>query len=366
MKQSIIIYGGGLAGSQLAHSLQNDADVTLVCPLDYFEIPMALPRGLIEPALSNRSIMLLSEALPGVRHIHGKLVKFEAGTGTVEESDGERLEISGDISVLATGSSYANSLTRAQSGNAIERRNQFESFADRLDQASKILIVGGGPIGIELAGEITQDVPGKKVTIVEANADILRGTSRKVASRALKTLEARGVTFHLGQKVMEPSFGTEPDGGVARTDKGLELEYDLIFWAVGSKPNTDYFPPDQLSPEGRIPVDQHLRVAGTDNVFALGDIAGLNEVKKAIYVIDHLKTVIKNIRSLLAGKPPRASYKAQTGNDIMVVTLGRTGGVGHVPVLGTITAGWLIRMIKAKDMLVGMYRKKVGVPANGG
>ena len=160
MKQSIIIYGGGLAGSQLAHSLQHDADVTLVSPLDYFEIPMALPRALVEPALSERSVIPLANALPHVRHIQGKLIKFAAGTGTVETMEGERLAVDGDISVLATGSSYANSLTRAQSGTAIDRRNALSDFADRLDQAHKILIVGGGPIGIELAGEITQDSQG--------------------------------------------------------------------------------------------------------------------------------------------------------------------------------------------------------------
>lgn len=363
MKKSIVIYGAGLAGSQLAHTLQQDADVTLVSPLDYFEVPMALPRALVEPELSERSVMSLTQTLPEVRHVQGKLVRFDAGRGVVETTDGQSIELNGDISVLATGSSYANSLTRAQTGTVDERRKQLAVFADRLEQAQNILIVGGGPIGIELAGEITLEIPGKNITVVESNEEILQGTSRKVAVRALSELKARGVSFHLGQKVVEPSYGVAPEGGIAQTDKDLELEYDLIFWAVGSKPNTDYFPAEQLSPENRIPVDRHLRVKGMENVFALGDITALNEVKKAIYVIDHLKTVTKNIRSLLAGKSPQASYKAQTGNDIMVVTLGRQGGVGHIPVLGTITAGWLIRLIKAKDMLVDMYRKKVGAPS---
>lgn len=307
--------------------------------------------------------MSLTQALPDVRHVQGKLANFDAGSGVVETTDGGRFDLHGDISALATGSSYANNLPRAQTGNLVERRKEFAAFADRLERAQKFLIVGGGSIGIELAGEITQDVPGKDVTLVENNGEMLQGTSRKVAAHALTTLQARGVSVHLGQKIVEPSYGVEPDGGVVRTDKGLELDYGLIFWAVGSKPNTDYFPVEQLSSEKRIPVDSHMRVQGMEDVFALGDVTDLAEVKKAIYVIDHLKTVTKNIRALLAGKSPQATYKAQTGNDIMVVTLGRKGGVGHIPVLGTITAGWPIRLIKAKEMLVGMYRKKVGMSA---
>lgn len=105
---------------------------------------------------------------------------------------------------------------------------------------------------------------------------------------------------------------------------------------------------------------KHLTVKGDVTVLAIGDITALDEVKKAIYVIGHLKTVKKNIHKVLADKAPSAKYKAQTGNDIMVVTLGRTGGVAHIPVLGTLTANWLIKLIKSKDMLAGMYRKKGG------
>lgn len=358
--KSVVIYGGGLAGAQLAYTLQKDAAVTLVSPLTYFEVPMAMPRTLVEPEFSKNSIVSLSESLPNVNHVQGKLVLFDQNSGQVEMADGTHVTLKGDVSVLATGSRYANNLTRAHEGKLKGRQQEFLDFADRLKRSQNILIVGGGPIGIEIAGEITEDFPDKNVTLVESNTDLLKGTSRKVAAYAHKELSSRGVTFHLGQRVVEPAYGVEPNGGVAKTDNGTQINYDLIFWAVGSKPNTDYFPPDMLSSDNRVPVDEHFRVKGMENVFAIGDITALDEVKKAIYVIGHLKTVKKNIRAVLAGKTPRATYKPQTGNDIMVVTLGRSGGVAHIPVLGTITANWTIKLLKSKDMLAGMYRKKVG------
>jgi NADPH-dependent 2,4-dienoyl-CoA reductase/sulfur reductase-like enzyme len=67
-------------------------------------------------------------------------------------------------------------LTRAQEGTAVTRREEFQSFAKRLSAANSVVIVGGGPIGVELAGEIVQDFPSKRVTVIESSRDILRGT----------------------------------------------------------------------------------------------------------------------------------------------------------------------------------------------
>lgn len=360
MSKSIVIYGGGLAGAQLAHILKDEAEITVVSPIDYFEVPMAMPRAMVEPSFTKNSVVSLSASQPEVRHIHGRLVSFDSEGGSVETASGETLRLSADVSVLATGSSYANSLTRVQSGARADRQTEFDAFNAKLKNANRILIVGGGPIGVELAGEITEDYPDKSVTVVESNDSLLKGTSRKVAAHAQKVLEGRGVAFHMGQRIVEPAYGVEPEGGKARTNTGQEIDYDLIFWAVGSRPNTDYLSTDQLTADKRIPMDEHMRVQGMENVFAIGDITAYDEVKKAIYVIDHLKVVTKNIRAALKGEALKATYKAQTGNDIMLVTLGRNGGVAHFPVLGMVKANWLIRLIKGKGMLASMYIKKIG------
>ena len=360
MSKTVTIYGAGVAGVKLANALQHRANVRLVSPIDYFEVPMAMPRNLVEPTFAERSVVPLESIKLNVEHIRGRLISFRDNVGVVETASGERLQLSSDVSALATGSRYANTLTRSHTGNANERRNEFETHAQRLRNAQQIVIVGGGPIGIELAGEISQDYPSKQVIIVESGLDILNGTSRKVSTHALQTLKDRGVEIHLNQRIIDPDYGIEPEGGVARTDSGLEIPFDLIFWAVGSKPNTGYFPSDQLSEGQRIPVDQFLRVKNTENVFALGDITNLDEVKKAIYLNDQVKVASRNIEAVLAGRHPSKTYKAQTDNDIMVVTLGRKGGVGHLPGLGAVKSNWLVRMFKAKDMLVSMYRKSIG------
>lgn len=362
MSKSVIIYGSGVAGMQLAKALDGKASVTVVSPIDYYEVPMAMPRNLVEPGFAARSTVSLSSIPGNVTHVQGKLVSFSADGGVVERADGTKITLTSDISVLATGSSYANSVTRAQSGKVAERKAEIETHAQRLRTAQRVVIVGGGPIGVELAGEISQDYPDKSVTLVESGDGLLNGTSRKVAGRAQSELEGRGVKIVLGDRIVEPGYGQEPEGGVARTSGGKELPYDMIFWAVGSKPNTDYMPKTMLTAEGRIPVDTHLQVKGMNGVFALGDVTDLNEVKKAIYTNNHVPVAAKNITAILNGQPPKATYKAKTGDDTMVVTLGRSGGVAHFPGMGMVKANWIIRMLKSRDMLTGMFRKGIGAP----
>ena len=363
MTKSVVIYGGGQAGVKLAKELEEVTSVTLFSPLDYYEVPMALPSNLVEPAFDQRALVPLTEALPKAQLIQGQLSGFEEGTGTVQLPNGEAMQVTADVSVLATGSRYATELTRAQSGNRDSRMAQFKDTAAALQQAQRILIVGGGAIGVELAGEILQDMPGKDITLVESSAGLLPGTSRKVAATARDHLQKSGVTLRFNDRVIEPAFGETPAGGVAKTAAGEELPFDLIFWAVGGRPNTSFLPPEALTGEGRIPVDDFLRMQGRDDTYVLGDIAALEEAKKAIYVNSHIKVASKNIRATLKGETPKARYKAQTGNDIMLVTLGRNGGVAHLPGIGRITTGWLIRIFKARDMLVGMTRKALKLAA---
>ncbi len=93
-----------MAGAMLASRLAEDFDVTVVAPTNYFEVPMAIPRLMVQPGLAEKAIISIAEALPKVQHIHGRLAKLTSAGGLVDGSDGARRMVTGDISVLATGS----------------------------------------------------------------------------------------------------------------------------------------------------------------------------------------------------------------------------------------------------------------------
>jgi NADH dehydrogenase FAD-containing subunit len=259
---------------------------------------------------------------------------------------------------------------RAPTGTAPERMAFYQRFRERLAASQRILIIGGGPIGIEVAGEITQEYPSKSVTIVEAGERVLGGTSRKMADHATAVLEKRGVRIFTGERLKgagSASGDVFAPGGEAHTESGRVLPYDLAIWCVGGRPNTDYMEQyfaHVLDHDRRIQVTPQLRVKGYDRLFALGDITDLAENKMAWHVAGQVDCAAINVRRVLAGRTSAdqlQSYRPQTGNPAMVVTLGRRAGVICLPRIGMVKAGWFNRKVKAAHMLVPKYRKLLGV-----
>lgn len=193
-QKQIVIYGGGMAGAFIAKQLADKAQITLIDPNEYFEIPMAAPRNLVQPDFANQSIISFQQGLPNVKHIRGKLIELNPdGTGLVSLADGNNMKISADITVLATGHYFSNHLMRATSASVLERKAFYREYSPSIQQSRNILIVGGGPIGVEVAGEISENYPEKNIVIVESNHRILSGTTAKASAFATQELTKRGV-----------------------------------------------------------------------------------------------------------------------------------------------------------------------------
>src|ERR1700732_4666974 len=241
MKNKIVIYGAGMAGAMLASRLAENFDVTVVAPTNYFEVPMAMPRLMVQPGLADKAIISIADALPKAHHIHGHLAELTSAGGLVDGDDGARQMVTGDISVLATGSRFAGQLLRSLSGSMEERKAVFHRLEASLSAARRILIVGGGPVGVEMAGEIVETWPGRSVTIVESGAHILGGTAKSASTHAAKFLEQRGVTLLARERIESPSpgSGVSVEPGEARTTSGKLVGYDVILWWIGGRPHNE-------------------------------------------------------------------------------------------------------------------------------
>lgn len=367
----VVIYGGGMAGALLAKALSSQFQITLVDPNEYFEVPMATPRSLVKPEFADSAIVPFAHALPGVKHLRGALAELRPDGGVVRLQGDREALIKGRIAVLATGSAFSNSLMRAVGGASVDERKAFyRSYRDRLAESQRILIVGGGPIGVEVAGEIVEHYPHKTITLLEAGPRLLAGTSEGAAAYATRFLTERGVTVLTNERF--DSAGTSSSeafaaGGEVHTNRGRSLSYDLLVWCIGGKPNTGYMKAhfaSALNAAGRIRVTPELHVAGFEKLFALGDITDLDENKMAWHINGHVKTATHNIRALLSrdgGAPKLKKYKPQTGNPKMAVTLGSRHGVVHLPGVGVVRWPAFARMAKSGHMLVPQYRKALGV-----
>jgi len=222
--------------------------------------------------------------------------------------------------------------------------------------AQRVLIVGGGPIGVETAGEISEVFPDKSVTILESGNRLLMGTSAEAAAHAASVLAARGVEIITGERLEgseRPADDMSGDGSEAITSSGRVISYDLMMWCTGGRPNTAYMAedfPEVLDAHGRTMVTPELMVVGQGSLFAVGDVTDLPENKMALHTKGHVKVVEANIRRLLQESPsPMVSYVPQTGNPLMAVTLGSRTGVSHVPPLGVVRSAWLNRKVQSRE-----------------
>ncbi len=341
-----------MAGHRIAYALQREAEVILVDPKDFLEVPMASPRMLVEPGRSRDALIGYAEFLPGVQHVQGLLKDVSNRSVSVKTCTGQTIDIPFDYLVLATGASYPQHDTiKATSGNRADRMQHFADWARRIADAPKITVIGGGAVGVEIAAEILDEYPGKNLSLVSRSAELLEGTTRGPRRFAERFLRERGARLTLNAASSGEDHGDE----------------DVVLACHGYRIDTGYmrnnFANSLEEPSGRVRVTETLTVAGvTDRrMFAAGDITNLAEPKLGLWAGKHAETIAENLRILMSGKKSALrTYRPATGSQMMVVTLGRRHGTGHLPMMD-FTNSWVAQKLKSEDMLIGRYRKRIGL-----
>lgn len=350
-KKNVVVIGGGVAGSLVAKTLQNEANVSLIDEKEYFEISWASLRSMVEPAFAKRSVISHSEYLPRAKIISSAAVDI---TDTdVLTKQGSRVAY--DYLVVATGHTQTGAWTKT------EKISQYQAEYEKIKAANSMLIVGGGPTGVELASEIIADFPAKKVTLVHRGSRLLEFIGESASKKALNWLTSKKVEVILGQSVDVNS----PTDGVYRTSGGETVVADCHFLCIGMPFGSAWLKEtilkDSLDSRGRVMVDSNLRIKGRNNIFAIGDITDVPELKQGYLAQEHAKVATKNITSLIKGVEDDhklAVYKPAT-KALAIVSLGRKEAVAQFPCLSI--AGRVPGMIKSGDLFVGKTRKGLGL-----
>jgi NADH dehydrogenase FAD-containing subunit len=132
---------------------------------------------------------------------------------------------------------------------------------------------------VELAGEIAVDFPDKKITLVHKGPRLLEFIGAKAADKTLKWLKSKKVEVKLEQAVNLDST-TDGDRKIYQTSVGETIEADCHFLCTGKPLASAWLKEtvlkNDLDIEGRIKVDENLRVKGRSNIFAIGDITDIS------------------------------------------------------------------------------------------
>ncbi len=212
-------------------------------------------------------------------------VKVVQGTGTftsphtleVEGPDGERRTVSFDAAIVAAGSRvlqlpgipWADPRV-LDSTRALEIR----------DVPERLLVVGGGIIGLEMASVYA--ALGSKITVVELLDRLMPGADPDLVKPLRKRIAARYEAIRLETKVAKVE--AEAEGlrvhfeGAVEGGKALDPElFDRVLVAVGRRPNGDRIGAEaaglRVDERGFLPVDEHQRTH-VEHIFAIGDIVG--------------------------------------------------------------------------------------------
>ncbi|MBF0622074.1 MAG: FAD-dependent oxidoreductase [Magnetococcales bacterium] len=180
-----------------------------------------------------------------------------------------------------------------------------ETIFDRKEHIPRLLVIGGGPIGLELAQAFQR--LGTQVTIL-VRSTLMPKDDAELTQVVQRCLESEGITIHSGIRFIRAEH--DPTGVAVEIDKGssrIRVEGTHLLIATGRKPNCDALNLDAAGinhTSKGIPVDARLRT-NRKHIFAIGDVAGP-------YLFTHMAGYQAGIviRNALFRLPAKVNYGA--------------------------------------------------------
>ncbi|HEX7411398.1 MAG TPA: NAD(P)/FAD-dependent oxidoreductase [Bacteroidales bacterium] len=242
--------------------------------------------------------------------------------------------------------------------------------ADDLEGLMNIVVVGGGPTGVEISGTLAEmkrsvlpkDYPelnfsNMQIFLLEAGSKLLNGMTDRSSAKAMQYLEKLGVKIWLNSQV------SDFDGKIVTIHNGKEIRTNTLVWAAGVTGNRiEGLPEEAIKRGNRIKVDRFNRVEGCEGIFALGDIAFMQEdaypnghPQMAQPAIQQALLLSRNIKRIEKGENPKPYSYFNKG---AMATIGRNLAVVDLPFLSFHGFfAWLVWMFVHLMAIVGVKNR---------
>ena len=316
----VAILGGGFCGSRIALQLdrRKDISVTLIDKNPFFEYNPSSIKCLTNPGYQQNIQVPFNKFLSNTTIITDSIEKiFPSELKTTHH----RIEF--DYAVIGFGCFYPIRLTNTENVFTLTRSNEAKKIFNALKNAKKVVIVGGGYIGTEIASELAMKRKDLQITIVHSQDRILKRNTPFVSKYITNFLRKKGVKFLFSEKIVD-----HPTSHEFITKSGKKIIADVCIWCTGIGFDTSYlegFIPESVDAKNSIKVNDSLQFIEYPHIFAGGDITAINEEKTARKAELHADIIATNLIRIKQGK---SLVKYSTGTSPMVISLGDNNGVG--------------------------------------
>lgn len=392
-KKKIVIIGAGFAGLKLARRLNNHPqyDITLIDKNNYHQFqPLFYQVAMANLDASNISFPLRN-IFQKSNNVTIRIAQVTHIDITNKWIETEHENFKYDYLVIATGAVTNYFGDQVMEKKCFPMKSTFEALQirnnllqhfengiiaqdKRIKTSLSIVIVGGGPTGVELSGALAEmkidtlpleypeiDFTEMKIYLLEGTSKLLSAMSEVSSNKAKTYLEKLGVT------VMLNSIVKSYNSTQVFFQDGTCIEFSFVIWVAGVKgtiPNGIL--PEFISKSNQIKTDNYNRVISISNVFALGDAALIESTlhpkgypQLASVAIDQSTNLAKNFVRLAKNEPMKPYSYVNKGT---MATIGRNKAVVDLTTPKLTLHGffaWLIWMTLHLFLLIGFKNRLI-------
>lgn len=359
-RKKIILIGGGFAGLHLAKQLSNtDFDIFLIDKQNHHQFqPLyyQVASARLEPSNISFPFRKIFQKTKNIQIRLAEVINIVAESNKIETTIGD---FKYDYLVIASGcktnffgneriSEHALSMKTTE--EAIEIRNNILLNFEKLISAKEgekesllnIVLVGAGPTGVELAGafsEMKKDILPRdypQMNFSKLNIILLEGSKNTLNNMSEESkIASRKYLEELGVIVKTETFVTNYDGKTATLNTGETILTNNLIWAAGVTGNIIKGVNPENVIRNRYKVDRYNKILGTQNIYAIGDIAYMETPKYpnghpqvANVAINQGKNLASNFLNLLKGKSLKEYEYKDLGS---MATVGKYRAVVDLP-----------------------------------